>query len=384
MLGVAGQHRGARHGRVGVARVVIAAIRIAQRVEHLGAIGDRARHDAAAVAIDVGADRAAIEAEHRLVRQNERNGVVVGGAAGRGAGFFAEAAHDEIGADRHRRAGTRAERGGARRVIDIARIAAPAAALIAEGRGQDLVGLVAAAGIAGAAVVFGADRFREDDRALLAQAHDKDVVARRDIDVIGSVAPRGRAHVLGVERILEREDDSVHRQFVERRIAAVTGVERSGGFERIGEVAELVTDRRCAGRKRPKRRVTVKLALAGDGTLAADVEGCQRVELAGIRLAGDHAVLLLHRGIGGGRLHAAEFERGALVFVELGEDRRSADGFGREMQRRAGAHRAGCLGDVPPVLGDEQAGDAVIGADAGDVMLDNFDDRRLAGADGLM
>src|SRR5205085_6568052 len=133
--------------------------------------------------------------------------------------------------------------------------------------------------------------------ARLAQALDENMVARRKVDVVGGVTPRGRAHVLGVERILEREDDSVHRQFVERRIAAVTGVERRGGFERIGEVTEFVTDRWRVGRKRPKRRMTVKLALAGDGTLAADVEGCQRAELTGIRLAGDHAVLLLHRVI---------------------------------------------------------------------------------------
>ena len=146
---------------------------------------------------------------------------------------------------------------------------------------------MAAAGIAGAAVVFGADRFREDDRALLAQALDQNMVARRDIDVVRGVAAGGRAHVLGVERILEREDDSVHRQFVERRIAAVTGVERSGGFERIGEVAELVADRRRARRQRPQRGMPVELAPAGDGTFAADVQGREGIELAGVVFGGD-------------------------------------------------------------------------------------------------
>src|SRR5439155_7346822 len=121
----------------------------------------------------------------------------VGRAAGRSAGFFAEAAHDEIGADRHRRARARSQGGGARRVIDIALIAAPATALIAEGRGQDHVELVSAAGIAGSAVVFGADGLPEDYGALLAQALDEDMVARRDIDVVGGVTAGGRAHVLG-------------------------------------------------------------------------------------------------------------------------------------------------------------------------------------------
>jgi hypothetical protein len=102
-----------------------------------------------------------------------------------------------------------------------------------------------AAGIAGAAVVFGADGLGEDDRALVAQLLDQDVVARREIDVVGGIAADGRAHVLGVERVLERKDDTVHRQLVERRVRAVVGIERSGGFERVGQVTELVADRRA-------------------------------------------------------------------------------------------------------------------------------------------
>jgi hypothetical protein len=323
--------------------------------------------------------------EHRLVRQDQRDGIVVGRAAGRGAGLLAEAAHDEIGADRDGRAGARAQRGGARRVVDIGRVAAPAAALIAEGRGQHLLGLMPAAGVAGAAVVFGADRLREDDRALLAQPLDQDVVARRKIDVVGGITAGRRAHVLGVERILEREDDAVHRQFVERRVPAVAGIERGGGFARVRQVTELVADRRRAGWQRAPGRVTVEFALAGDRTLAADVQGGERVELAGIGLAGDHTVLLLYRRIGGGRLHPAEFERRALIFVEVGEDRRGRDGLGREMQWHAGAHRTGYLWDScfngRAVLGDEQAGDAVIGAGACDVVVDDLYDGRLAGAD---
>src|SRR5438067_2509238 len=70
----------------------------------------------------------------------------------------------------------------------------------------------------------------------------------------------------------------------------VARVERAGGFERVGQLAEKFADRRRTGRKRPKRRMTVKLALAGDRTLAADVQRRERVELAGIGLADDHAV----------------------------------------------------------------------------------------------
>ena len=68
-----------------------------------------------------------------------------------------------------------------------------------------------------------------------------------------------------------------------------------------------------------------------------------RVELAGVRNADDHAELLLHVGLGGGRLHAAEFERRAFVLVEIGQDGRGLHRLRRELQRRAGAHHAGRL-----------------------------------------
>ena len=77
----------------------IRSLGILQRIEHLGAVADCAAMNAAAVAIDVGADRAAIETEHRLVRQDQRDGIVVGRAAAGGARFLAEARHDQIDAD---------------------------------------------------------------------------------------------------------------------------------------------------------------------------------------------------------------------------------------------------------------------------------------------
>jgi len=62
------EHRRARHRRERIARVVVARIRVLQRIEDLGAVLDPPRVDAGAVAIDIGADRAAVEAEHGLVR----------------------------------------------------------------------------------------------------------------------------------------------------------------------------------------------------------------------------------------------------------------------------------------------------------------------------
>ena len=97
--------------------------------------------------------------------------------------------------------------------------------------------------------------------------------------------------------------------------------------------------------------------------------------------AGDHAVLLLNRGIGGSRLHAAEFERLAAVLVEIGQDGRGPDGRGREAERRQRTHRTHGLRDRRAVFGDEHAGNAVIGPRALDVVLDDRDAIRLARAD---
>src|ERR1700730_7611670 len=65
--------------------------------------------------------------------------------------------------------------------------------------------------------------------------------------MICGVAARRRAHVLGVERVLEREHDAVHWHLVERGVAAVLRIEFGGAFERIGIVAKHLADRRCAG-----------------------------------------------------------------------------------------------------------------------------------------
>jgi hypothetical protein len=207
--------------------------------------------------------------------------------------------------------------------------------------------------IAGPAVVFGANGLGENDRALVAQLLDKHVVARRKIDVVGRIAAGRRAHVLRVERVLEREDDAVHRHLVEIGIAPVQRVELGGAFERVGQLAEMLADRRRAGRQRSVGGVPVEIAAAGDRPLTSDVERRKGIELSGIGLAGDHPVLLLHRWIGRRRLHAAEFEWRALILVEIGEDLRGGDGLGREPQRRHAPNRADSFKDRRPVFGDE-------------------------------
>jgi hypothetical protein len=106
----------------------------------------------------------------------------------------------------------------------------------------------------------------------------------------------------------------------------------------------------------------VVLAATGHRALAADVERGERIELTDVRLADDHAVLLMHGRIGSGRFHAAEFERRPFVFVEIRQDLRGLDGFGREAQRRPGAHGACRFRNRRTVFGDEQTADAVIGA----------------------
>ena len=97
------QYRCTRHGREGIARIVIAGDRVLQGVEDFGAIADRAAENAAAVAVNVRSDGAAVEAEQGLVRQDQRHGIMIGRAAAGGPGFLAEAGHHQIGTDRHAR-----------------------------------------------------------------------------------------------------------------------------------------------------------------------------------------------------------------------------------------------------------------------------------------
>ena len=141
---------------------------------------------------------------------------------------------------------------------------------------------------------------------------------------------------------------------------------------------------RRAGREGTFGGVSVELAAAGHRTLAPDVKRGEGVELPAIGLADNHPVLLLHRRVGRGRVHAAEFERRPFVAVEIGQDRRGRDGFRRESERRAGAHRTPHLGHRSTVLGDEQARDPVIGPRALDIMPNHRDAGRPTSLDRLV
>src|SRR6516165_3465726 len=100
------------------------------------------------------------------------------------------------------------------------------------------------AGIARSTVVFSVHSFGENDRALVAQLLDEDVVARRKVNVIGRVAAAGRAHVLGVERVLERKHDAVHRHRLKVWVAAILRIELIGALQGIWLPAEELAYRR--------------------------------------------------------------------------------------------------------------------------------------------
>ena len=199
------------------------------------------------------------------------------------------------------------------------------------------------------------------------------MIARGEIDVVARIAAARGSHVLRVERVLEREDDAVHRHLFEIGIAAIRRVELGGPLERIGLPPENLAHGRRVGRQRPFGRMPVVIAATRDGSLAADVEGGQRIHLPGVRHPDDHAELLPYGRVGGGGLHAAEFERWPQVFIEIGQQGRCLDGLRGEAQRRLPSHGAGRFRDRGAVFRHEHAGDPVIGAHALDVLLDDID-----------
>src|SRR5262245_47889610 len=237
------------------------------------------------------------------------------------------------------------------------------------------------AGIARSTVVFGVYGLGEDDRALLAQLLDEDVVARRKVDVIGRIAAGGRSHVLGVERVLERKHDAVHRHRLEVWVAAILRIEVIGALQGIWLLAKELAYRRRTRRQRAERRMPVELAPAGDRPLAADVERAERIELVAIGDADDQAELLLSGGIGSRWLHAAELQWWAFVAVEIRQDVDGLHGGGGKAQRRSGPHGAGRFEHWRAVRSHELAGDAIVAAHAREILLDDRTHGRRAGAD---
>src|SRR5918996_481216 len=74
------------------------------------------------------------------------------------------------------------------------------------------------------------------------------VIARGEIDVVARVAAARRAHVLRVERILEREDDAIHRHLLEVGMASIRRIELGGALQRVGKSAKFIAYGGCAGR----------------------------------------------------------------------------------------------------------------------------------------
>src|SRR5262249_47979120 len=261
------------------------------------------------------------------------------------ARLLAEARHDEVDAHGHRGPGARPERGRARRVVGIRRIAAPAAALVAERRGQDRVRRVSATRIPRAAVVLGAHSLGVDDGALVAQLLDQHVVAGGVVGVVRGVTVARAPHVFRVEWVLEREHDAVHRQLLEVRMASVHRVELGRALERVGIVTKHLAHRGSAGRQWPLRRMAVELTTARDGTLTPDVERRERIHLAGIRDADDHAVLLLYVRVRSRRLHASVLEWLSRERVEIGKEARGLDRLGGKAEWHTRSDGAGYGGN---------------------------------------
>src|SRR5262249_1187291 len=117
-------------------------------------------------------------------------------------------------------------------------------------------------------------------------------------------------------------------------MTSIRRIELSRALQCVGKLAKLLAYGGRASTQRTRGHMPVKIAPASDGTLAPDVEGGERIHLPGIWYADNHPKLLLYGRIGGRCLHAAVFERRPLVLVEIGQDRGSLDGGGREAQRR--------------------------------------------------
>ncbi len=171
-------------GGRGIARIVAR-----EHGEHGCRVLDRAAQHARAVARERGRHDAGA-ADEAVGRDDADEAAVRGGIARRGSGLLAERAHHEIGGDGRARAAARAA-GAAGRVVGIAGGAAIGAAV--------------------ARSVFAEIGLGEDDGARGAQARDDGRILRRAVVGVARGSAAGRAHVGGVELILDRERDAVQR-----------------------------------------------------------------------------------------------------------------------------------------------------------------------------
>ena len=210
------------------------------------------------------------------------------------------------------------------------------------------------------------------------------MVPGRKVDVVCCVAAAGRAHILGVEGVFEGKGDAIHGHGFQVWVGPVLGIQFRRPLQGVRKPAEVLAHRRRARWQWPLGGMTVVISLASNRPLPSDVEGGQRIDLAGLLPGDNHSVLLLYRRVGRGGLHAAELQGFAPVFVQVRENLRRCHRVRGKPDWFAAPNCAGGLGYGSAVLGDQYAGRPVIGPYPVNVTLYNFHAGRLAGLYGRM
>src|SRR6516225_8684218 len=110
--------------------------------------------------------------------------------------------------------------------------------------------------------------------------------------------------------------------------------------------------------------MSVELAFAGDRAFASDVESCERIDLASVGDADDHAKLLMHVRVRSRHFHAPVLEWRPGISFQIGKKRRSFDGLRREAERRSSPNGSRRWMDWSTFLGQQRTGDTIEGAGA--------------------
>src|SRR5262249_30284734 len=123
------------------------------------------------------------------------------------------------------------------------------------------------------------------------------------------------------------------------------------------------------------------VAEAGDGALAANIQGFERVELPRLGNADAHAELQLHARVRNGRLHATQLEWWSGVLIEVWKDGGGSNCFGGIDDRRACPDHAGGGRNRLTVFGDKLGARAVVGLRTVDIGLHHTLASRVASLD---
>ena len=128
--------------------------------------------------------------------------------------------------------------------------------------------------------------------------------------------------------------------------------------------------------------MAVVLTLAGDRTLAPDVQCAHGIQLPSVGHADNHAELLLHVGIRRGGVHAPELQRRPLVLVHIRQQLRSSHRLCGEPQRLLCADSPPRFRDRPTIRGHQHTGNSVISPCPVDIPLHHLHARYVACLDG--